>query len=79
MPNKSAGLVRYRELIAFVKDRPGHDARYAADASKIKVALGWVTQEIFETGLRKTMQWYLDNKPWWERLSLASTGGGGAD
>ena len=52
---------KYRDLITFVKDRPGHDARYAIDASKIERELGWVPEETFETGLRKTVQWYLDN------------------
>ena len=54
----------YKSLITFVKDRPGHDLRYAIDASKIENALGWVPQESFETGLRKTVQWYLANLAW---------------
>ena len=58
----------YRDLITFVKDRPGHDVRYAIDASKIERELGWVPEETFETGLRKTVQWYLDNRQWWERV-----------
>ena len=58
----------YRELITFVKDRPGHDRRYAIDASKIERELGWVPQETFGTGLRKTVQWYLDNRQWWQRV-----------
>ena len=58
----------YKELITFVKDRPGHDRRYAIDASKIELELGWVPQETFETGLRKTVQWYLDNREWWQRV-----------
>lgn len=58
----------YKELITFVKDRPGHDRRYAIDASKIERELGWVPQETFETGLRKTVQWYLDNRQWWQRV-----------
>ncbi len=58
----------YRQQITFVKDRPGHDRRYAIDASKIKRELGWVPQETFETGLRKTVQWYLDNQAWWQRV-----------
>lgn len=53
-----------RELISFVKDRPGHDRRYAMDASKIERELGWKPQETFETGLRKTVRWYLDNEAW---------------
>ena len=67
-PNKPAGLRGYRDLITFVQDRPGHDARYAIDASKIQNELGWVPEETFETGLRKTVQWYLDNRNWWERV-----------
>ena len=55
---------RYAELISFVKDRPGHDRRYAIDASKIKRELGWQPTESFESGLRKTVQWYLDNQAW---------------
>ncbi len=56
------------ELITFVKDRPGHDFRYAIDASKLENELGWVPEETFESGLRKTVQWYLDNKDWVERV-----------
>lgn len=58
----------YRELITYVTDRPGHDVRYAIDASKIERELGWKPQETFETGLRKTVQWYLDNREWWQRV-----------
>jgi dTDP-glucose 4,6-dehydratase len=58
----------YRDLITFVKDRPGHDRRYAIDASKIQRELGWVPQETFDSGLRKTVQWYLDNREWWQRV-----------
>ena len=67
-PGKPSGIDKYRDLITFVKDRPGHDARYAIDASKIERELGWVPEETFETGLRKTVQWYLTNAPWWERV-----------
>ena len=67
-PEKPAGVKNYRDLITFVKDRPGHDVRYAIDASKIERELGWVPEETFETGLRKTVQWYLDNRQWWERV-----------
>jgi len=67
-PEKPAGLENYRDLITFVKDRPGHDLRYAIDASKIERELGWVPEETFDTGLRKTVQWYLDNRQWWERV-----------
>ena len=58
----------HEELIAFVADRPGHDKRYAIDASKIARELGWHPQENFESGLRKTIAWYLENREWWERV-----------
>ena len=58
----------HKDLINFVEDRPGHDRRYAIDASKIQNQLGWVPRESFETGLRKTVRWYLDNKAWTERV-----------
>lgn len=67
-PTKPSGVINYRDLITFVKDRPGHDIRYAIDASKIQRKLGWVPEETFETGLRKTVQWYLENTSWWERV-----------
>ena len=67
-PVKQEGVKSYRDLITFVKDRPGHDTRYAIDALKIKRELGWIPEETFETGLRKTVQWYLDNRRWWERV-----------
>ena len=57
-----------RELIAFVTDRPGHDRRYAIDASKIERELGWTPRESFETGLAKTIDWYLDNEDWWQPI-----------
>ena len=55
-------------LITFVTDRPGHDMRYAIDASRIERELGWRPRENFESGLRKTVRWYLDNRRWWERV-----------
>jgi dTDP-glucose 4,6-dehydratase len=58
----------YRNLITFVADRPGHDLRYAIDCSKIECELGWRPQETFETGLRKTVRWYLDNPAWWQAI-----------
>lgn len=58
----------FRELITFVADRPGHDQRYAIDASKIKNDLGWLPEENFETGIVKTVQWYLDNEWWWQPI-----------
>ncbi|MBV4467046.1 dTDP-glucose 4,6-dehydratase [Pseudomonas sp. SWRI79] len=61
-------LGSYKELITFVTDRPGHDLRYAIDASKIERELGWRPQETFESGLLKTVQWYLDNQEWWQRV-----------
>lgn len=67
-PNKPAGITNYADLIIYVKDRPGHDVRYAIDASKIERELGWKPQETFETGLRKTVQWYLDNQAWWQAI-----------
>jgi dTDP-glucose 4,6-dehydratase len=57
-----------RELIAFVADRPGHDRRYAIDFKKLNRSLGWRPRESFQTGLRKTIQWYLDHRPWCERI-----------
>ena len=67
-PDKPPGVTEYRKLITYVKDRPGHDARYAIDASKIQRELGWMPKETFETGLRKTVQWYLNNKRWWQDI-----------
>ena len=58
----------HRDLIAFVVDRPGHDLRYAIDCTKIERELGWKPSETFETGLAKTVRWYLDNKPWWQAI-----------
>ncbi len=62
----------HKELINYVQDRPGHDQRYAIDAGKIQRDLGWVPQESFETGLRKTVRWYLDNTAWWQRVKDGS-------
>lgn len=67
-PNKPAGVSRYQDLITYVQDRPGHDRRYAIDASKIGQELGWLPQETFETGLRKTVEWYLQNRLWWQNV-----------
>ncbi|KAA1174674.1 dTDP-glucose 4,6-dehydratase [Marinobacter salinexigens] len=63
---------RYRDQITYVQDRPGHDRRYAIDARKIEQDLGWKPLETFETGLRKTVQWYLDNETWWRRVQDGS-------
>lgn len=60
-----SGSRRYRDLIAFVADRPGHDRRYAIDASKIRLDLGWAPRETFAGGLAKTVDWYLQNEWWW--------------
>ncbi|OOF53786.1 dTDP-glucose 4,6-dehydratase [Rodentibacter genomosp. 2] len=68
VPNKPAGLAKYEDLITYVTDRPGHDVRYAIDATKIGIELGWKPQETFETGIRKTVEWYLNNKKWWNRV-----------
>jgi dTDP-glucose 4,6-dehydratase len=54
--------------VTFVADRPGHDQRYAIDASKIMTELDWEPRESFESGLRKTVEWYLANRSWWERI-----------
>ncbi|EXG30969.1 MULTISPECIES: dTDP-glucose 4,6-dehydratase [Acinetobacter calcoaceticus/baumannii complex] len=67
-PNKPEGVAQYKDLITYVKDRPGHDVRYAIDATKIKDELNWIPEESFETGLRKTVEWYLNNKEWVEHV-----------
>ena len=58
----------HHQLITYVADRPGHDARYAMDISKIRRELGWTPQETFEGGLRRTVEWYLANRPWWQKI-----------
>ncbi|MCU0733676.1 MAG: dTDP-glucose 4,6-dehydratase [Hyphomonas sp.] len=65
---EAPGAPRYRDLISFVRDRPGHDTRYAIDASKIDRELGWRPKETFDSGLRKTVMWYLENRGWWQRV-----------
>ncbi|MBJ7221607.1 MULTISPECIES: dTDP-glucose 4,6-dehydratase [unclassified Brenneria] len=67
-PNKPANVGAYKDLITYVKDRPGHDARYAIDASKIANELDWRPQETFDSGIKKTVEWYLNNKEWWSRV-----------
>ena len=67
-PEKPQGVDYYRDLIQFVKDRPGHDARYAIDASKMQVELDWTPEETFESGIRKTVTWYIENMRWWQRV-----------
>jgi len=64
----SEKLGSYTELITYVKDRPGHDLRYAIDAGKIQAELGWVPAETFATGIRKTVAWYLENRQWWQNI-----------
>lgn len=64
----SSQLQSYRELITYVADRPGHDLRYAIDASKIQRELGWQPAETFTTGIRKTVLWYLEHKQWWQNI-----------
>lgn len=66
--NLKAEISKYADLITFVTDRPGHDMRYAINASKIRDELGWEPQEDVESGFRKTVQWYLNNKDWWEAI-----------
>ncbi|MFC3025501.1 dTDP-glucose 4,6-dehydratase [Vibrio zhugei] len=68
VPEKPANVTHYSDLISYVADRPGHDVRYAIDATKISQDLGWVPQETFESGMRKTVQWYLNNRQWWSRV-----------
>lgn len=68
VPVKPQGVEQYQDLITYVEDRPGHDVRYAIDASKIERELGWTPEESFESGIRKTVEWYLANKPWCSRV-----------
>jgi len=70
--HKPIGTGLYKNLIKFVKDRPGHDVRYAIDTYKIKNDLGWEPKESFETGLQKTVQWYLENEYWWQQVLSGS-------
>ena len=61
-------LGKSEDLIQFVKDRPGHDRRYAIDPTKIRRELGWEPTTFFDEGIKKTIKWYLDNKTWWENI-----------
>lgn len=70
--DKPANLNDFKELITFVKDRPGHDVRYAIDATKINKELGWQPEETFESGILKTIQWYLDNQTWCKNVQDGS-------
>ncbi|EGQ9817403.1 dTDP-glucose 4,6-dehydratase [Vibrio parahaemolyticus] len=67
-PDKPAGVESYESLITYVKDRPGHDVRYAIDATKIAQELNWTPEETFKSGIRKTVEWYLNNPQWWQRV-----------
>jgi len=71
-PHKPDDIIKYRDLVTFVTDRPGHDVRYAIDATKIETKLGWTPAETFETGIRKTVLWYLNNKEWCNRVQDGS-------
>lgn len=71
-PPSTAAITSYRELITHVADRPGHDLRYAIDASKIHRELGWAPEETFDSGLRKTVEWYLHNQDWCRRVQDGS-------
>ncbi|MBD2811737.1 dTDP-glucose 4,6-dehydratase [Xenorhabdus sp. Vera] len=74
-PERPEGIMHYRDLITYVADRPGHDMRYAIDAAKIERELGWTPQETFESGIRKTVQWYLEHENWWRRVQDGSYAG----
>jgi dTDP-glucose 4,6-dehydratase len=71
-PEKPEGINNYQELITFVEDRAGHDVRYAIDATKIQKELGWVPKETFESGIRKTVRWYLENPIWCQHVQDGS-------
>jgi dTDP-glucose 4,6-dehydratase len=58
----------HRRHVCFVTDRPGHDQRYAIDASRLETELGWRAKETFDSGIEKTVRWYLDNRAWWESV-----------
>ncbi|KAA8996464.1 dTDP-glucose 4,6-dehydratase [Affinibrenneria salicis] len=73
--SKPVGVRQYRDLITWVADRPGHDMRYAIDAGKIERELGWRPQETFESGMRKTVLWYLNNEAWWRSVQDGSYAG----
>lgn len=72
---KPAGVTHFADLITYVTDRPGHDMRYAIDAGKIERTLGWTPEETFESGILKTVQWYLTNKEWWQRVQNGAYAG----
>ena len=66
--HRADNITQYADLITFVKDRPGHDARYAIDAGRIQRELGWAPEENFVSGMRKTVLWYLNNESWWQSV-----------
>ena len=68
MDTHSSAGAPHERLISFVNDRPGHDARYAIDATKLETELGWRAREDFASGLKKTISWYLENADWWQPL-----------
>ena len=68
LSNKNNNFSKYEELITFVKDRSGHDLKYAIDAKKISNELNWKPQETFDTGIHKTVKWYLDNEDWCNKI-----------
>ena len=72
LPNQLAGISKYSDLITFVADRPGHDQRYAIDSTKTTQQLGWKPEETFETGIRKTVEWYLANQEWCQHVKDGS-------
>ena len=69
---KPQGKKSFRDLITFVEDRPGHDGRYAIDATKIREELCWRPDETFYSGMRKTVLWYINNRRWWDRIISGS-------
>ena len=72
IPNKKDNFNQYSDLISYVDDRPGHDQRYAVNANKIQKELGWVPLESFETGIRKTIKWYLENQIWCKKITKSN-------
>ncbi|MDG6227725.1 dTDP-glucose 4,6-dehydratase [Glaesserella parasuis] len=68
LPHKPKGVKKYKDLISYVPDRLGHDTRYAIDSTKIREELDWKPQETFESGIRKTVEWYLNNQKWWKSI-----------
>lgn len=68
LPHKPKGVKKYKDLISYVPDRLGHDIRYAIDSTKIREELDWKPQETFESGIRKTVEWYLNNQKWWKSI-----------